>query len=378
MLLTGSRNNAGDFLIKHRAMALLAALRPDREIVDYDGWKPLTDEQLEVINGSSALLLTGGPSVRADMHPKVYPLRQRLEDIRVPIGSIGVGWGIAEGRWSDTRRLPFTAESRKLLARLAADGLRLSVRDYHTQNALRAVGTGNTVMTGCPALYALDQLGKELVQPEEVRRVTVSLGARFPHSPELERQTRELVRSAQQTFPAATVTAAFHHSLDQRFAQAYGRASPLFHGQKRMVDWLQAQGVGYIDLSGSAERLIEHYGSADLHLGYRVHAHIFMTSMRKPSLLLAEDGRGRALREVLGGHVYDAIDQLKYRNRWVRGAMSRLNRGRIAYEVPQAVASDAVALMAMDAAQGWPRAAMPVDAVERRWPIMKSFLASLP
>ena len=34
--LTGSRNNAGDFLIRHRAHNLLRDLRPDRDIVDMD------------------------------------------------------------------------------------------------------------------------------------------------------------------------------------------------------------------------------------------------------------------------------------------------------------------------------------------------------
>ena len=41
VLLTGSRNNAGDFLIKHRAMALLRALRPDRELIDRNAWEPI-------------------------------------------------------------------------------------------------------------------------------------------------------------------------------------------------------------------------------------------------------------------------------------------------------------------------------------------------
>lgn len=38
VILTGSKNNAGDFLIKCRAKneKLFAALRPDRDIVDLD------------------------------------------------------------------------------------------------------------------------------------------------------------------------------------------------------------------------------------------------------------------------------------------------------------------------------------------------------
>lgn len=39
-LLTGSKNNAGDYLIKARAKSLLKEWRNDREFVDIDGWKP--------------------------------------------------------------------------------------------------------------------------------------------------------------------------------------------------------------------------------------------------------------------------------------------------------------------------------------------------
>ena len=42
VILTGSKNNAGDFLIKHRAKQLFAKLRPNREIIDLNAWEPLS------------------------------------------------------------------------------------------------------------------------------------------------------------------------------------------------------------------------------------------------------------------------------------------------------------------------------------------------
>lgn len=38
VILTGSKNNAGNFLIKHRAKKLFTALRNDRKLVDLDAW----------------------------------------------------------------------------------------------------------------------------------------------------------------------------------------------------------------------------------------------------------------------------------------------------------------------------------------------------
>ena len=45
---------------------------------------------------------------------------------------------------------------------------------------------------------------------------------------------------------------------------------------------------------------MELYRDCDLHVGFRVHAHIFFLSIRKPTFLLQVDGRGRALSETLG------------------------------------------------------------------------------
>ncbi len=39
VVLTGSKNNAGDYLIKYRAKKLFKEFRPDREIVDYNAWE---------------------------------------------------------------------------------------------------------------------------------------------------------------------------------------------------------------------------------------------------------------------------------------------------------------------------------------------------
>ena len=42
------------------------------------------------------------------------------------------------------------------------------------------------------------------------------------------------------------------------------------------------------------------YDEAEIHVGYRLHAHLYFLSHRKPSFLLEEDGRGRGASEALG------------------------------------------------------------------------------
>lgn len=376
VLLTGSKNNAGDYLIKRRAMDLLTVWRPDREFVDMNGWEPLSDEALEIVNGSEALVLTGGPAVNTKMRPVVYALRENLDDIKVPITTFGVGWRAPDGHWSSTQRFSFNQPSLQLLERIRESNLPASVRDYHTQNVLFHQGIERAVMTGCPALYAPAHLGQELQPATALSKVTVSLGVHFARSQTLEAQAKELVTATRGTFPQAEVTVAFHHSLSESFAQAYGLNNPLYKAQLGFRDWLSAEGIPHVDLSGSAENLLGHYGAADLHVGYRVHAHILMTSIRKPSLLLAEDGRGFALKDVLGGHILDAFES--FTDNKVFKAARRLGKPVDSYQAPSGLASDAVRGLESDQASAWARAKGAVDSIENHLPTMKGFIAALP
>lgn len=376
VLLTGSKNNAGDYLIKHRAMGLLRAWRPDREFVDMNGWEPLSDEALNIVNGSEALVLTGGPAINTKMRPVVYALREDLDDIKVPITTFGVGWRAPDGRWSSTQRFSFNQPSLQLLERIRESNLPASVRDYHTQNVLFHQGIEKAVMTGCPALYSPAHLGQELQPATAISKVTVSLGVHFARSQTLEAQAKELVTATRDTFPQAEVTVAFHHSIDEAFTKVYGGSNPLYLAQRRYLEWLKSEGVTYVDLSGSAERLLDHYAAADLHLGYRVHAHILMTSIRKPSLLLAEDGRGFALKDVLGGHILDAFES--HADNKAFKAARRLGIPMDPYQASDGLASDAVRGLAQDQAVGWARAIGAVDSIENHLPTMKRFVESLP
>src|SRR4029453_7482424 len=60
-----------------------------------------------------------------------------------------------------------------------------------------------------------------------------------------------------------------------------------------------ALGFKVIDAAFDLSR-IAFYKNADLHVGYRVHAHLAFVSYRRPSLLIAEDGRGLGQAETLG------------------------------------------------------------------------------
>lgn len=214
ILLTGSKNNAGDFLIKHRAKALFIHERPDRDVVDFNAWEPLDQKKLEQVNKASALILMGGPSLRYEMYPGIYRLTENLADIKVPVTLMGVGWKSASGRWQDTYRYPFSAGSMQLLERAERSGLPVSVRDYHSLNSLRFNGVRNVIMTGCPAYYDLEMLGRTPKMPRKIYRVGFSLGVSFVQSVQMESQMKQQILACREYFSDAELEVLFHHSLE--------------------------------------------------------------------------------------------------------------------------------------------------------------------
>lgn len=323
VILTGSKNNAGDFLIKYRAKKLFAALRPDREIIDLDAWKPFDQATLELVNNSKALILLGGPALQAHMYPGIYALTSNLDDIKVPVTTMGIGWKSISGNWQDTYDYPLAAGALQLLRKVEASGLPMSVRDFHTLNALAFKGFDNVLMTGCPAYYDLDYIGKPVQLPEKLRKVAFSLGVSFIESPSMEREMKAQILRLKDYFRDAAFEVVFHHGLDpSTFLKSHGAKQVHNRKHNEFAQWLTEQGVAYVDISGSAENLVEYYSNVDLHIGYRVHAHIFMNSISRMSVLVAEDGRGKATEKVIGGMVLDGFT--RYKSDFVSKVLNKL------------------------------------------------------
>jgi predicted regulator of Ras-like GTPase activity (Roadblock/LC7/MglB family) len=58
-----------------------------------------------------------------------------------------------------------------------------------------------------------------------------------------------------------------------------------------------------ISVADGLDRFEKVYSEADLHLGYRVHSHIFSLSNRSASILVNEDTRGVGQVQTLGGEI---------------------------------------------------------------------------
>lgn len=377
VILTGSKNNAGDFLIKYRAKKLFAALRPDREIIDLDAWKPFDQATLELVNNSKALILLGGPALQAHMYPGIYALTGNLDDIKVPVTTMGIGWKSISGNWQDTYDYPLAAGALQLLRKVEASGLPMSVRDFHTLSALAFKGFDNVLMTGCPAYYDLDYIGKPVQLPEKVRKVAFSLGVSFIESPSMEREMKAQILRLKEYFQGAEFEVVFHHGLNPEvFLGVHKDGQEHNERHREFAQWLQERNIPYVDISGSAESLINYYSAVDLHVGYRVHAHIFMSSVAKPSVLVAEDGRGKAVEKAVGGLVISGFEH--YKVNIVAKLLGRLLPAYDRYRPNQNIAKDIEAALHYENLSGGQRLCGSRLMIDRNYEVMKSFIVRLP
>ena len=87
-------------------------------------------------------------------------------------------------------------------------------------------------------------------------------------------------------------TGAYFISYDDRATAEM--ASSVF----RSIMQGEKSGVEILDISSGAEGFSV-YDDCDLHVGYRVHAHIYNISIRHRSILIEEDGRGAGVNAAL-------------------------------------------------------------------------------
>lgn len=375
VLLTGGKNNAGDFLIKHRAKMLLSELRQDREFKDFNAWEPFDDEKLEIVNNSKALILTGGPALQSNIYPGIYKLTPDLDKIKVPIISLGIGWKSASGNWEDINKYKLNSESLPLIEKLAESGYESSVRDYHTMHVLQNYGMDNVVMTGCPALYDLDSIGKP-IKTDSISKINFSLGVGFIHSDNMERSVKDLLIKMKDHFSDKKLSVKFHHSIDKKFLNTPDASSKLYKNNVRFSKWLKTVGINYEDISGSAENLIESYAASDFHIGYRVHAHIFMSSISKPSILIAEDGRGKGLRALLGGVIFDGF---KSRNDSLADkVVNKFGFPRDRFNVNEDLTKLILRTIDSEVVNGMPRLKSVRSNIDLHFEVMKRFIKQLP
>ncbi len=289
--LSGADKNAGDYLIAHRSKLLLKGLLKDCEIVEFARNKPL-DERLSEINSCDVVVFAGGPGYVSNMYPEKFPLVDGLSSIHSRLFALGMG---SRSSMQNAEKTAFTPRARELLNRFEADGFGLGCRDMLTKRILENNRFESAVFTGCPAWYDLSKvhIPELLTKPSknEVRRIAVSDPAVLRNIP----AATHLLSNLKEAFPCAETILVMHRGWTEDEFTSH----ELANAQIELVKWARREGIEAIDISYSHAGF-SIYDDCDLHIGYRVHAHLYNISQRKPSYLIEEDSRGYGANEALG------------------------------------------------------------------------------
>jgi hypothetical protein len=287
VLLYGAKKNAGDFLIFERARKLVETYQNTTDFLEIPRWQKV-DEYLPTINQKAkAVIICGGPGYASNFYPNVYPLTDTLSNIKVPIIPLAVGWsGVGT---PDT--FQFTQDSLSAIREIHSRIERSSVRDVLTEKILKNSGIENTVMTGCAAWYYLPLVDKPFVASATIRRVVVTSPAKNANLV----QAVHVLRLVKKVFPDAERFLVFHRGI------LPDKHTTIKTGALNVQLAVQGYLNGYRVLNASySTKGLGFYQDCDLHVGYRVHAHLSFLSYRKASILLQEDGRGLGQSLTLG------------------------------------------------------------------------------
>lgn len=281
--------NVGDSLIYHRALDLLRFVAPSGKFVAGCGWQRLGETFDDAfIGGVRRIIVPGGPGIRPDMRT-VYPFIPEAIERRIPVSFLGVGCRYFPAVVPDDAG-HLDAGTVADLQHVARDAP-VGVRDYLTRRLVERAGVPAQV-NGCPAWYALDAIDRRPAMPDRFEVVAFTP----PAGPAYFAQAIALLQALRRLLPQAAITVGFHRGItaDHHTGADEARRNAEF------LDVAARLRCTAADLSGPVERL-HAYDACQLHVGYRVHAHLYFTSLHRPSFLVAEDARGIGALHALDG-----------------------------------------------------------------------------
>lgn len=286
-LMSGAYKNAGDFLIEYRSKGLLEKVYPEATInvlkrdLSYD-------DRIDELNSYDAIVFGGGPGFQRNIYPDKIPFVSDLDSIKVPCSIIGWGWKSKNIKNSSVySKTVFTPNMIKFIDFMDKDKNSMSCRDWYTKQMMNNYGYQNVVMTGCPAWYDTNIV-------EDLKYKGCSLNKSTPYiivsDAAFRRNTRYtlvLIETIRKLYPDSRIKLLLHRGINTINEFLIKKEN------------LMRYNYEYEDISGNVDGFSQ-YDECDLHIGFRVHAHIYNLSHGNTTLLINEDARGYGVNDALG------------------------------------------------------------------------------
>lgn len=206
------------------------------------------------------------------------------------------------------KRYEFTKEMMSFIDNISKQ-YPLGCRDWYTIRTLQKSNVNNLIMTGCPAWYDLSKidslkLNKKYNDIKITDNVTIGISdsASSGNKPYFYSMVNFIIRK----YYNADIKLFFHRGISN---EDLAKVNLLCKECSRLT---------YVDISGSAEGF-KQYNQCFLHIGFRVHAHIYNLSQGNVSILINEDARGIGVNHALG---IENINCLLRRSRFFKPSVS--------------------------------------------------------
>lgn len=273
----GSKN-IGDYLI---TQSLVKAVKQVKgEEVSFD--VVFREEKWAVVEPlleGCAGVLFACLAIRDNMAEKEYPFLAKVLALNIPVSVIAAGTAVNLA--GSKIALNFTQQTRVLLEALDKQACVFTTRDYLTQTICRRLGLRNARFSGDIAFFNGSSEPRFDVN-RAIRRIAVS----DPHHHNIFKDSFcVVIRGIKQLFPEAEIVVALH-GVNPGVEETAKELSVPF---KRIYE--------------NRENGLDFYNDVDLHVGFRVHAHVSALGRRKLSYLIEQDGRGAGYGLTINGRV---------------------------------------------------------------------------
>ncbi|XNG96748.1 polysaccharide pyruvyl transferase family protein [Vibrio cyclitrophicus] len=261
--------NIGDQLITNSLNSVLDAISSDYKVSIV--WREQQyNQDLDLLLKNSDAIIFACLAIKPSFSEIEYPFIDKILDLDIPLYIVSSGTALnvsGVGKLEDY----LTEKSIHTLRRLGEKSCHFGVRGLLSYKYLSDMGIKNISFTGDVAFYDPKYEYKEMRLPESIKTIVVS----DPHRAIAYKNAFIcLINQLKYKFPDANIVLALH-------------------GKNMIISELAQQlkiEINYI--YKNKDEGLSIYDIADLHIGFRVHAHVSMLKRRKVSYLLEQDGRG--------------------------------------------------------------------------------------
>lgn len=283
--------NAGDFLVAKGIENLLKRFE-----IKYE---KITSAQVSLgkINQYCAIVTGGGPHYSNRLYNNdTFGIKEIYKKINIPIFYEGSGIYNATCSSNDLYNNEFENDMKDFYIHIDESGGGYGCRDYLTKKILKKNGLMSGKMIGCPAWYAdydASIQNLKIKSSHKIKKILVSdvgLSKNNKNHFAKAQQVIEVLQYIRQKFSDCEIVFTFNNGIETKYSTSCNLM---------IKDYLEKNHIVYYNLVGS-DQLFGVNDEADLHIGFRLHSHIYCLRNGIPSILLEEDARGYGFNDTVG------------------------------------------------------------------------------